>query len=90
MAPLIHNLGTSVRGQLHRLAALPLGKEPPYLLNRRLCGPQDRSEHFGDSRKSLSFLRHSHADRPAHIPVDTDDKTTGYLQASCHEGVHAP
>jgi len=32
-----------VTGQLHASTALPPGKNSPHLLNKRLCGPQDRS-----------------------------------------------
>jgi len=34
-----------VSGQLHSPAALPQGKSPWYPLDRRLGGPQSRSEH---------------------------------------------
>jgi hypothetical protein len=36
---LIHIFLTSVSGQLYAQAALPLGKEPQYPLDRRLGGP---------------------------------------------------
>jgi len=39
--------------QLHALAALSPGKEPPYPLNRRLYGTQNRSERF---RHEISLL----------------------------------
>jgi len=35
-------------GQLHAPAALPPEKNPWYLLNRRLGGPQSRSGHAGE------------------------------------------
>jgi hypothetical protein len=41
-----------VSGQLHALAALPLGKEPPYPLDRRLGGPQSRSGRGGEEKNS--------------------------------------
>jgi hypothetical protein len=39
-----------VSGQLHTLAALPQGKSPWYPLDRRLGGPQSRSECGGETR----------------------------------------
>jgi hypothetical protein len=41
-----------VSGQLHSPAALPTGKEPWYPLDRRLGGPQSRSEHGGEKKNS--------------------------------------
>jgi hypothetical protein len=43
--------GTS--GQLHTSPALPRGKSPRYPLNRRLGGPQSRSERFGEEKNLL-------------------------------------
>jgi hypothetical protein len=43
-----------VSGQLHPTAALPPGKEPSYLLDRRLGGLQSRSGRGGDEKNSQS------------------------------------
>jgi hypothetical protein len=37
-----------VSGQLHAPAALPRGKSPPYPLDRRVGGPNDRSGRHGE------------------------------------------
>jgi len=42
-----------VSGQLHAPAALPLEKEPPYPLDRRLGRPQSWSGCNGEEKKSL-------------------------------------
>jgi hypothetical protein len=42
-----------VSGQLHFQTALPQEKNPRYLLNRRLGGPQIRSGHFGEEKNNL-------------------------------------
>jgi hypothetical protein len=39
-----------VSGQLRTSAALPLGKEPRYQLDRRLGGPQRRSRQRGEEK----------------------------------------
>jgi hypothetical protein len=39
-----------VSGQLHAPAAVPQGKSPHYLLDRRLGGPQSRSGHGGEEK----------------------------------------
>jgi len=39
-----------VNGKLHDPAALPPGKEPWYLLDRRLGGPQSRSGRGGEEK----------------------------------------
>jgi hypothetical protein len=41
-----------VSGQLHSPAALPPGKDPPYTLDRRLGGAQNRSGHGGEEKNS--------------------------------------
>jgi hypothetical protein len=42
-----------VSSQLHALAALPLGKDPPYYpLDRKLGGPQRRSRRGGEEKNS--------------------------------------
>jgi hypothetical protein len=41
-----------VSGQLHSPAALSPGKEPRYLLDRRLSGPQNRSGLGGEEKNS--------------------------------------
>jgi hypothetical protein len=41
-----------VSGQFHAPAALPQGKSPWYLLDRRLCGPQIRSGRGGEKKNS--------------------------------------
>jgi hypothetical protein len=41
-----------VSGQLHAPAALPPGKSPRYLLDRRLGGPQSRSGRGGEEKNS--------------------------------------
>ena len=51
-APLIHNLGTGLSGQLHAPAALTGGKGHRYRLTRRLGGPQSRSERFTEEKIS--------------------------------------
>jgi hypothetical protein len=49
--------------QLHAAAALRLGKEHRYLLDRRLGGPQSRSE-YGVEEKTPSIRRESNPDHP--------------------------
>jgi hypothetical protein len=39
-----------VSGKLYAPAALPLGKEPGYPLDRRLGGPQSRSRRRGEEK----------------------------------------
>jgi len=41
-----------VSGELHVTAALPPGKEPRYLLDRRVCGPQSCSGCGGEEKNS--------------------------------------
>jgi hypothetical protein len=41
-----------VSGQLRAPAALPQGRRPWYPLDRRLGGPQSRSEHGGEEKNS--------------------------------------
>jgi hypothetical protein len=41
-----------VSGKLHAPAALPQGRSPSYPLDRRLSGPQIRSEHGGEEKNS--------------------------------------
>jgi hypothetical protein len=41
-----------VSGHLHAQAALPPGKDPPYLLDRRFSGLQSRSGDGGEEKKS--------------------------------------
>jgi hypothetical protein len=41
-----------VTGQLHAPAALPPGKDPGYLIDRRLGGPQSRSGRGGEEKNS--------------------------------------
>jgi hypothetical protein len=41
-----------VSGQLHAPAALPQRKSPWYPLDRRLGGPQNRSERGGEEKNS--------------------------------------
>jgi hypothetical protein len=41
-----------VSGQIHSPAALPPGKSPSYPLDRRLGGPQSRSERDGEEKNS--------------------------------------
>jgi hypothetical protein len=41
-----------VNGQLHAPAALPQGKSPRYLLDRRLGGPQSRSGDGSEEKNS--------------------------------------
>jgi len=38
-------------GQLHILTTLPLGKEPPGTLDRKLGGLQSQSEYGGEEKK---------------------------------------
>jgi hypothetical protein len=45
-----------VSGKLHDPAALPLAKEPRYLSDMRLDGPQTRSEGYREE-KNLAFVR---------------------------------
>jgi hypothetical protein len=42
-----------VRGQFHDPPALPQGKDPLMLLNRRLNGPHSRSGHFRPEKNPL-------------------------------------
>jgi len=57
-----------VSGQLHSLAALPWGKSPQYLLDRRHGGPQGQSVYSGGDnlqplpgiKPQLSILQPSH------------------------------
>jgi hypothetical protein len=68
-----------VIGQLLTLAALPQGKSPRYLLDRRLGGPQSRSGRGGEEKNSqpLSVL-----EPPIIQPVSqryTDRTITLYL-----------
>jgi len=42
-----------VRGQLHALAALPLGTEPCYPLKKRQSAPQSQSRCFGEKKNFL-------------------------------------
>jgi hypothetical protein len=44
-----------VSGQLHDPAALSPGKSPQYPLDRRLGGPQSRSEHSIEEKNSQSL-----------------------------------
>jgi hypothetical protein len=46
-----------VSHQLHAPAALPPGKSPLYPLDRRLGGPQSRSEHGGEAKNSQPLPR---------------------------------
>jgi hypothetical protein len=41
-----------VSGQLHALAALSLEKDPTYLMNRWMGGPQSRSRRGGEEKNS--------------------------------------
>ena len=49
-----------VSGQLHAVAPLPPGEEPPPLfpsqLNRRMDGPQSKCEQVGEEKYLLSWL----------------------------------
>jgi hypothetical protein len=56
-----------VSAQLHVPAALPLGKEPRYPLNRRLGGPRNRSGRLreGASLLPLPGIEHGSPDGPA-------------------------
>jgi hypothetical protein len=58
-----------VGGQIHAPAALPPGTEPLVPIDRRLVGPQSRSERGGEEKES-SFLE-SNSDPPAHNLVTT-------------------
>jgi hypothetical protein len=51
-----------VSGQIHAVAALPLGKQPWSSLNRRLGGPQSRS---GCCAKERNLLPQKLFDHPA-------------------------
>jgi hypothetical protein len=42
-----------IRGQLHDLAALPLGKEPCYPLIKRQSAPQSQPKRFGEKKYFL-------------------------------------
>jgi hypothetical protein len=44
---------TEVSGQFHTHAALPRGNSSRYPLDRRLCGPQSRSERCGVEKDLL-------------------------------------
>jgi hypothetical protein len=46
-----------VSGQLHDPTALPQGKSPWYLLDRRLGGPQGRSGRGGEEKNPQPPLR---------------------------------
>jgi len=57
-------------GQLHDLAALPLGKGPHYAFGMRLGGPQSWSGLSGEEKKSLLCPCHKlNLGCPAHISV---------------------
>jgi hypothetical protein len=46
-----------VSGQLHALAALPRGSRPRYPMDRRLGGPQSRSERYGEDKNlALDYI----------------------------------
>lgn len=48
-------------GQFHATSALaPLGKKPPYPLDKRLGGPQSRSELRGETKNPLPVLGIEH------------------------------
>jgi hypothetical protein len=60
-----------VSGQLHASAALPPGKDPRYPLDRRLGGPQNRSERGGEEKNSQppARIEPDNPDLPIRIPV---------------------
>jgi hypothetical protein len=53
-------------GQHYAPAALPMRRNPQYLLNRRLDGPQGRSGRFTKESNSLAYVRIRTPDPPAH------------------------
>jgi hypothetical protein len=59
-----------VSGQIDAQAALPQGKEPQYLMDRRRDGIQSRSGCGGEEKKYLTCpCPESNPDRPAHSLV---------------------
>jgi hypothetical protein len=47
----------------------PQGKNPKYLLNKRLDWPESHSEHFGEEKKSLAPAKNCTENDPAHSLV---------------------
>ena len=60
------------------------GKEPRYLLNRRLGGPQKRSGRFGEGQVLLPLPRFEPPDRPVHSLKKTTQITLSQLFLSSH------
>jgi hypothetical protein len=71
-----------VSGQLHALAALPPGKEPPYPLDRRLVGPQSRCGRCGEGKNllPLSGIESRFLDRPTRslVAIPTEQSRLKY------------
>jgi len=55
-----------VSGQLHAPATLCSGKEPRYILKRKLGGPRNQYSIFKKRKKSLAPSRNQIPDRPLH------------------------
>ena len=52
-------------------AALPLGNNPLYTLNKRLVGPQTQSEHCGQKKKTLAPAMNQTPHHPVHSLITT-------------------
>jgi len=52
-------------GQLQAQAALPLGKQAPYPLDRRMGEPQGRSGHYGEEKKPCPARNQTPVIQPA-------------------------